>query len=87
MLWIIIKQKMIDLKLKLHKNKHYINYSSIFSRLLLLKTELEKTSSFLIVVENEKILNNYLKTSDFLNIKINSLNNLSDLINITYNDS
>lgn len=78
---------MIDLKLKLEKNKHYINYSSIFSRLLLLKTELEKAKSFLIVVENEKILNNYLKISDYLNIKINLLNNLSDFVNIAYNDS
>lgn len=77
---------MIDIKLKLERNKHYINYSSIFSRLLLLKNELEKTNSFLIVVENEKILNSYLKISNYLNIEINYLNNLSDLINITYNN-
>jgi guanylate kinase len=77
---------MIDIKLKLEKNKHYINYSSIFSRLLLLKNELEKTKSFLIVVENEKILNSYLKISNYLNIEINYLNNLSDLINITHNN-
>jgi hypothetical protein len=76
----------IDIKLKLERNKHYINYSSIFSRLLLLKNELEKTNSFLIVVENEKILNSYLKISNYLNIEINYLNNLSDLINITYNN-
>lgn len=77
---------MIDIKLKLERNKHYINYSSIFSRLLLLKNELEKTNSFLIVVENEKILNSYLKISSYLNIEINYLNNLSDLINLTHND-
>jgi len=57
---------MIDLKLELKKNKHYINYGSIFSRLLLLKEELENTNSFLIVVENEKILNSYLKISEYL---------------------
>lgn len=78
---------MINLKIKLQKNKHYINYSSIFSRLLLLKEELEKSDSFLIVVENEKILENYLKTSEYLKIKINPLNNLSDLINVTYNNA
>jgi guanylate kinase len=78
---------MIDLKLKLQRNKHYINYSSIFSRLLLLREELEKADSFLIVVENDKILENYIKTANYLKIKINPLNNLSDLINISYNNA
>ncbi|MFK7779751.1 MAG: CarD family transcriptional regulator [Candidatus Gracilibacteria bacterium] len=77
---------MINLKIKLEKNKHYINYSSIFSRLLLLKTELEKANSFLIVVENEKALESYLRISAYLDIKISSLSNLSDLINLTYNN-
>ena len=77
---------MIDLKLKLKKNKHYINYGSIFSRLLLLKEELENTNWFLIVVENEKILNSYLKISEYLWIELNYLNNLSDFINFTYNN-
>jgi hypothetical protein len=57
---------LIDLNLKIEKNQHYINYGSIFSRLLLLKEELENNNSFLIVVENEKALNSYLKTSEYL---------------------
>jgi hypothetical protein len=57
---------MIDLKLKIELNKHYINYGNIFSRLLLLKKELEKSNCFLIVVENEKTLNSYIKISNYL---------------------
>jgi len=55
--------------------------------MLLLKEELLKTDSFLIVVENEKNLNSYIKTSNFLNIELKELNNMSDLINFIYNKS
>jgi len=78
---------MINLKLKIEKNKHYINYWSIFSRMLLLKEKLLEIDSFLIVVENEKNLNSYIKTSEFLWTKFSELNNLSDLINFIYNKS
>ena len=76
---------MINLNIKLEKNKHYINYGSIFSRLLL-KNELLKADSFLIVVENEKALNIYLKIAEYLNIELNQLTNLMDIINISYNN-
>ncbi|MFC1797853.1 hypothetical protein ACFLY2_01500 [Patescibacteria group bacterium] len=76
---------MINLNKKLQKNKHYINYGSIFSRLLLLKEELLRTDSFLIVVENDKALNSYLKTADYLKIELNHLNSIGDFVNIYYN--
>ncbi|MBT4633216.1 hypothetical protein HOB94_04565 [bacterium] len=76
---------MINLNLKLKLNKHYINYGSIFSRLLLLKEELLKTDSFLIVLENDKILNSYQKILDFLSIDFKSLDNFSDLVNFSHN--
>ena len=76
---------MISLNLKLKLNRHYINYWSIFSRLLLLKEELLKTDSFLIVLENDKILNSYQKILDFLSIDFKSLDNFSDLVNFSHN--
>jgi len=57
---------MLDLKIKLEKNTNYINAGNIFSKLLLLKDVLENEIDFLIVVENEKKLNNYLKISEYL---------------------
>ncbi len=78
---------MIDLKLKIEKNKHYINFGSIFSRLLLLKNELENTNSFLLVVENEKNIRSYIKTSEYLGIELNELNTVSDFVNLFFNES
>jgi hypothetical protein len=37
------------------------------------------------VVESEKALNLYLKIAEYLDIELNHLNNLSDLINFSYN--
>jgi hypothetical protein len=64
---------MLDLNIKIEKNKHYINYGSVFSRLLLLKNELEITNSFLIVVETEKLIKSYIKTSEYLGLELNHL--------------
>jgi predicted component of viral defense system (DUF524 family) len=76
---------MIDLNLKIERNKHYINYGSIFSRILFLSSELKKSDTFLLVVENEKQLNSYLKIAEYLKIEINNLSNFSDLVNFIYN--
>ncbi|MDD2871490.1 MAG: CarD family transcriptional regulator [Candidatus Gracilibacteria bacterium] len=76
---------MIDLNLKLEKNRHYINYGSIFSRLLLLSDQLNTSDTFLMVVENEKLLNTYLKISEYLKIEMFNLDNLSDLVDFLYN--
>jgi len=77
---------MIDLKLELELNKHYINYWSIFSRLLLLVSHLKNNDNYLIVVENEKILNNYLKIAEFVAVDLYNLSNFSDFTNLLYNN-
>jgi len=75
----------INLKNKINKNKTYINPGTIFSKLLLLKETLINEDSFLIIVENEKTLSNYLKIANFLKIDLNHFNNLSDFIDLSYN--
>ncbi len=77
---------MIDLKLKIEINKHYINYWSIFSRLLLLSNHLKKNDTFLIVVESEKQLNTYINIASYLGITINNLNNYACLVDFFYNN-
>jgi hypothetical protein len=77
----------IDLNIKLDRNKHYTNYANVFSRLLLLKQDLLYTDSFLLVVENEKVLSLYEKVAKYLKIEFYSLSNLSDIIDFTYNKS
>ena len=76
---------MIKLNLKIERNKHYINYWNIFSRLLLLKKELLKGDSFLIVVENNQTLNSYLKIAKYLSINLTTLSTISDFVNFYYN--
>ena len=76
---------MIDLKCKVEKNKIYNNCWSVFSKLLLAKDLLNSEKNYLIIVENEKVLNNYLKISNFLWIKLDNFDNISDFINIGFN--
>jgi len=76
---------MPNIQIKLNNNSNYTNSWNIFSKLLLLKNNLKNKESFLIIVENNKLLEIYLKISNFLWFKINKLSNLSDLINIIYN--
>ncbi len=78
---------MINLKLKLERNTHYINYGSIFSRLLLLKNELEITNSFLIVVESEKNVKSYINTAEYLGLEINNLSTIWDYVNLFLNET
>ena len=81
----IYYKKMIDLKLKLEDNKHYINYGNIFSRVLLLYNKLQNSNSFLIIVENEKILKSYIKISKFLGLDLNEILKIWDFVNLYYN--
>ncbi len=77
---------MLDLNIKIEKNKHYINYGSVFSRLLLLKNELEVTNSFLIVVETEKFIKSYIKTAEYLGLELNYLKTIWDYVNLFLNE-
>jgi transcription-repair coupling factor len=79
------------LDLKIYKNKSYINSGNIFSKLLMLQKYFESEKSILIIVENEKKINEYIKINNYLkNQKLSKkniyeLNNISDLVNIIYN--
>jgi hypothetical protein len=77
---------MLDLNIKLQKNKHYVNYASVFSRLLLLKNTLELSNCFLIVVETEKIVRSYLKTTEYLALELNYLKTIGDYVNLYLNE-
>jgi hypothetical protein len=73
------------------KNKSYINTPNIFARLILLKKYIENEKALLIVVENEKILQNYLKISQYLyeqkiiDKKIYKLDNMIQVVDIVDN--
>jgi hypothetical protein len=50
--------------------------------MLLSKDLLNHDKSFLIIVENDKVLNNYLKIAKFLKIDLSIFDNISDFIDI-----
>ena len=57
---------MIDLKREIQKNKVYTQAWNIFSKLIFAKSILDKEACFLIVVENEKHISNYIKIAKYL---------------------
>ncbi len=84
----ILKNKITYVK-SLEINKSYINSWNTFSKLLLLQRWLENNSQKLdgsiMVVQNEKDIQSYLKISLFLGIKMSKLNNISELVDLIYN--
>ncbi len=76
---------MINLNIKLEINTNYINSGNSFSKNILLKNILKKEKSSLTIVENEKLINNYIKISSFLWFKFKKINSLSDLVELIYN--
>jgi len=56
----------LDLNIKLQKNKIYTQAGNIFLKLNMLKSLLDETACFLIVVENDKNIASYLKIADSL---------------------
>jgi len=75
----------IDLKREIQKNKVYTQAWNIFSKLIFSKSILDKQACFLIVVENEKHISNYIKIAKYLCIKLDIMDNISDIINLVYN--
>jgi len=73
----------------LEVNKNYINSWNIFSKLLLIKRLSKNNTQILngsiVIVQNEKDVQNYIKISNFLNIKICKIENISELVDLTYN--
>lgn len=76
---------MIDLKTTIERNKIYTESWNILSKLIFSKSLLEEEVSFLLVVENEKNIYNYLKIAKFLGINLDIMDNISDFVNLTYN--
>ncbi len=77
---------MIDILKNLEKNNIYTWLSNNFNKLLLSKDYLSIDKSFLVVVENSKQVNNYIKISSFLWLKLYDLDNLIDFVNVFYNN-
>ncbi len=69
----------------LEKNTIYKNSWNIFSKSFLFLNNFEENNSNLIVVQNEKILNLYIKIFGFLWFNIKKVWNISDLVNIFFN--
>lgn len=76
---------MINTDIKINKNLNYINSWNIFSKLIILKNNIYNKEPFLIIVENNKILDIYLKIWEFLWLKIYKLQTLWELIDLIYN--
>ena len=78
----------MDLNINLEKNTSYLNSWNILSKLLWIKPLINENSIsnwVLIIVSNEKILNNFLKIWEYLDIKINKLLNINDLVSLIFN--
>lgn len=78
---------MLDLNIKLQKNKIYTQAGNIFLKLNMLKSLLDETACFLIVVENDKNITSYLKTADNLWLKLSKMDNISNFVDLFYNSS
>lgn len=53
----------------------------------MLKSLLDETACFLIVVENDKNITSYLKTADNLWLKLSKMDNISNFVDLFYNSS
>lgn len=78
---------MLDLNIKLQKNKIYTQAGNTFLKLNMLKSLLDETACFLIVVENDKNITSYLKTADNLWLKLSKMDNISNFVDLFYNSS
>jgi predicted secreted acid phosphatase len=76
----------LNLNIKLEENKFYFGASNIFSKLLLLKNLLKQKKNFLIVVEDNKKALIYKKIAEKLDIVIDIIDNLSDFVDLVFNE-
>ncbi len=76
---------MIDLKIKLQKNQVYTQAGNTFLKLVLLMPILKEEACFLVIVENDKNISSYLKIAENLGVKLDTMDNISDIINLIYN--
>ena len=79
------------INITVEKNKSYINTPNIFSKLMLLKNHIKNEKAILIITENEKSLQDFLKISKYLkqqkiiNKNLYKLDNISNFVDIVYN--
>lgn len=78
---------MLDLNIKLQKNKIYTQAGNTFLKLNMLKSLLDETACFLIVVENDKNIASYLKIADSLWLRLSKMDNMSNFVDLFYNSS
>jgi len=75
----------LDLNIKLQKNKIYTQAGNTFLKLNMLKNLLEETACFLIVVENDKNISSYIKIAENLGLKLSKMDNMSNFVDLFYN--
>lgn len=78
---------MLDLNIKLQKNKIYTQAGNTFLKLNMLKSLLDETACFLIIVENDKNIASYLKIADSLWLRLSKMDNMSNFVDLFYNSS
>ncbi len=76
---------MQKLNISLQNKTSYINSLNLFSRSLLFKEVLYDKKSLLVICENEKIISEYKKILNFLNINSGILEKYNDFANLFYN--
>lgn len=76
---------MIQLHKSIEKNYKYIQSWNIFSRTLFLQSLFWEKLPIFLIVEDQKQLQDYLKISQFLGIKLYECNNYADIVDLFYN--
>ena len=70
------------------ENKHsYTNSWNFFSKSLMIKENLKAHKKIILVVENDKLMNQYKKVFDYIRVNYQEVNNYSSLANILRNTS
>ncbi|MDD3646391.1 MAG: CarD family transcriptional regulator [Candidatus Gracilibacteria bacterium] len=70
---------------KLEQNTSYINSGNYFSKSLILKENVKKLKSTLLLVESEKDIETYAKILDYLFMPYKKLDNLSNIVDLLLN--
>lgn len=82
---------MLNFEVALEKNKNYIKTPNILAKLILLRKHLEDEHCIVIIAENEKAIQNYIKINHYLyeqkiiHKKLTILDNTSQIVDIVYN--
>ncbi len=75
------------LAIQLEKNHSYTNSWNFFSKSLLIKENLEEHKKIVLVMENEKLVNQYKKVLEYIRVNYQEVDNYSSLTNMLKNNS